>query len=301
MMSTPADVVDPARRDGGVRQHPGWRRGEFLLMAVLNGDDARRPMPRGSCLNTSRTSGRLVGRRRAWSCLMGTLKCISYMAGTLRSSTDTSTESSNRFSRRVEVGEQSTMSPRETLREARRRQSLCVCETAFARLRPDVDGAVFAPSLVQSGLPIVQHLPAAARCVQEQRQRALVTECQEKIWERDEVPKHPVCRSLRPQGATGARPGAWPPRRMPSLPVPCSFSLWSQLLAGPSSSPRSATSRPPRDNKRHHQLRLRALFPAPALAGSTTKAALHVLTAAAVSRARAALFLERVMAAMLRT
>ena len=32
---------------------------------------------------------------------MGTLKCISYMAGTLRSSTDTSTESSNRFSRRV--------------------------------------------------------------------------------------------------------------------------------------------------------------------------------------------------------
>jgi len=133
MMSTPADVVDPARRDGGVRQHPGWRRGELLLMAVLNGDDARRPMPRGSCLNTSRTSGRLVGRRRAWSCLMGTLKCISYMAGTLRSSTDTSTESSNRFSRRVEVGEQSTMSPRETLREARRRQSLCVCETVRLR------------------------------------------------------------------------------------------------------------------------------------------------------------------------
>jgi hypothetical protein len=48
---------------------------------------------------------------------MGTPKCISYMAGTLGSSTDTSMESNDTFSGRVEAGEQSTMSPRETLRE----------------------------------------------------------------------------------------------------------------------------------------------------------------------------------------
>jgi len=40
------------------------------------------------------------------------------------------------------------------------------------------------------------------------------------------------------------RPGPWPPRRTPSLAalslaVPCSFSPWPPLLAGPSSSPRS--------------------------------------------------------------